>query len=118
MLDRKGKIKPAVSLLLGKQSGKLIRQPADFPQRGKSAYSSARSPPDDFLISLPDCNNNWHSFRDDFFPNEYLDSRAEREYHSKQLKKIRRVCEKNRFWTYDHCSILCIGICAKGSGLS
>jgi hypothetical protein len=26
------------------QSGKLIRQPADFPQRGKSAYSSARSP--------------------------------------------------------------------------
>jgi hypothetical protein len=25
------------------QSGKLIRQPADFPQRGKSAYSSARS---------------------------------------------------------------------------
>jgi len=36
-----------VSLLIfmtSKQSGKLIRQPADFPQRGKSAYSSARSP--------------------------------------------------------------------------
>jgi hypothetical protein len=27
-----------------KKSGKLIRQPVDFPQRGKSTYSSARSP--------------------------------------------------------------------------
>jgi hypothetical protein len=27
-----------------KQSGKLKRQPGDFPQRGKSPYSSALSP--------------------------------------------------------------------------
>jgi hypothetical protein len=31
-------------IVMNVQSGKLIRQPADFPQRGKSAYSSARSP--------------------------------------------------------------------------
>jgi hypothetical protein len=50
-----------------RQSGKLIRQPVDFPQREKSPYSSARSPslpvklafhacspPDGFLTSLPD----------------------------------------------------------------
>ena len=30
---------------LKKQSGKLIRQPEDFPQRGKSAYFSALSSP-------------------------------------------------------------------------
>jgi len=30
--------------LVQQQSGRLIRQHADFPQRGKSAYSSARSP--------------------------------------------------------------------------
>ena len=36
-----------VSILISvikKQSGKLIRQPVYFPQRGKSTYSSARSP--------------------------------------------------------------------------
>jgi len=27
-----------------KKSGKLVRQPVDFPRRGKSTYSSARSP--------------------------------------------------------------------------
>jgi hypothetical protein len=37
-----------------KQSGRLVPQPADFPQRGTSAYSSAHSPPDCFLTSLPD----------------------------------------------------------------
>jgi len=30
--------------VIKKQSGKLIRQPVYFPQRGKSTYSSARSP--------------------------------------------------------------------------
>jgi hypothetical protein len=30
--------------VIKKQSGKLKRQPGDFPQRGKSPYSSARSP--------------------------------------------------------------------------
>jgi hypothetical protein len=30
--------------MINMQSGKLIRQPGDFPQRGKSPYSSARSP--------------------------------------------------------------------------
>jgi hypothetical protein len=32
--------------LIKRQSGKLKRQPGDFPQRGKSPY---------FLFSLPDC---------------------------------------------------------------
>ena len=30
--------------VIKKQSGKLIRQPVYFPQRGKSTYSSAHSP--------------------------------------------------------------------------
>jgi len=30
--------------VIKKQSGKLIRQPVYFPQRGKSTYCSARSP--------------------------------------------------------------------------
>jgi hypothetical protein len=53
--------------VIKKESGKLLRQPVDFPQRGKSTYSSARSPlpvskacfharspPDGFPTSLPD----------------------------------------------------------------
>jgi len=60
-----------------KQSGKLIRQPVDFPQRGKSTYSSARSPyllvklafrarspPDGFPTSLPDFQLNCHGSED------------------------------------------------------
>jgi hypothetical protein len=38
---KKGSIsKPVIK----QQSGKLKRQPGDFPQQGKSPYSSARSP--------------------------------------------------------------------------
>jgi hypothetical protein len=39
--DRKGNISKTMKK---KQSGKLKRQPGDFPQTGKSPYSSARSP--------------------------------------------------------------------------
>jgi len=61
---------PIVSIsetVIKQPSGKLKRQPAGFPQRGKPDYSSARSPylpvklafharspPDGFLFSLPD----------------------------------------------------------------
>jgi hypothetical protein len=60
-----------------KKSGKLIRQPVDFPQRGKSTYSSARSPlpaskacfharspPDGFLTSSPDIQRYYHGNKD------------------------------------------------------
>jgi len=34
----------SISIFVKKeQSGRLVRQPSDFPQRGKSAYPSARS---------------------------------------------------------------------------
>ncbi|NQT79765.1 MAG: polyamine aminopropyltransferase [Candidatus Aminicenantes bacterium] len=47
-----------------KQSGKLICQPVCFPQRGKSTYSSAHSPPDGFLTRLPDIQRNCHGNKD------------------------------------------------------
>ena len=46
-MESKKKVNGVVSILIfvkKKQSGKLIRQPVYFPQRGKSTYSSARSP--------------------------------------------------------------------------
>jgi len=57
-----GNFRKTISMKL---SDKLKRQPGDFSQRGKSPYSSARSPPDGFLFSMPynnSCCKNYGGF--------------------------------------------------------